>query len=119
MKINQSIHFYGTNDLKKTKQFYMDVCHLSLSKDQIKCHIYTQEDRFYVGFCTHLEVTTANRSPIITFLVDDVQAWHKHMALFSEVSEVSVNDYYHIEHFFCKDPNGYTIEFQRFLKEQE
>lgn len=119
MNILNTIHFYGTKDLEMTYDFYRHACQLELIKDQKKCHIYGKKEKFYLGFCTHLEVIHKDKSPIITFLVDDVGAWHKHMSSYSSVSDVEVNDFYKIEHFFCEDPNGYTLEFQRFLQERK
>ncbi len=119
MNISNTIHFYGTNNLEKTHDFYVNVCFLELLKDQKKCHIYGKQDVFYIGFCTHIDVVNKPKSPIITFLVDDVKAWHTHISDHCKVSDVETNDFYHIEHFFCTDPNGYTLEFQRFLDEGE
>lgn len=119
MNISNTIHFYGTSDLEKTNEFYRNVCLLELIKDQKKCHIYGKQGVFHIAFCTHIDVLNKQKSPIITFLVDDVKAWHKHVSRYCEASDVETNDFYAIEHFFCSDPNGYTLEFQRFLDEGE
>lgn len=116
MNIHSMIHFYGTSDLEKTSQFYVDLLGLSLVKDQGLCHIYSLNNVAMIGFCSHLRITKSERSPIITFVVDDVKAWHR--SLFAKglnPSPVNVNEKFKIEHFFFEDPNGYAVEIQRFL----
>jgi predicted enzyme related to lactoylglutathione lyase len=71
------IPFYGSTDLVKTSHFYESVLGLSLYKDQGACRIYRVTSTGYIGFCTHLPVMAAERSPIITLLTEDVDAVYR------------------------------------------
>ncbi len=116
MNIQSMIHFYGTLNLDRTHQFYVDVLGLTLHKDQGLCHIYALNQSTMIGFCTHIAVAKEKRSPIITLVVDDVLVWHQHITSCGyKPDAVSINEKFRIEHFFLEDPNGYTVEIQRFL----
>lgn len=115
--ITSLIHFYGCLDLQKTKEFYVDLCGLTLFKDQGKCHIYALSSTAMVGFCLHLDGTHQEKSPIITFVVEDVSMMHSKMVeAEKQPSEMRINEFFKLEHFFMKDPNGYTVEVQRFIE---
>lgn len=114
--ITSLINFYGCNDLEKTKAFYVDLCGLNLFKDQGKCHIYALSTSAMIGFCTHIDVVHQDNSPLITLVVDDVHQTHQMMQQANkQPGKINVNEFFKIEHFFMKDPNGYTIEIQRFI----
>lgn len=111
------IVFLGTHDLDATDRFYREVLGFALNRDQGACRIYAVPGGGQVGFCIHIEVVQGERSPIITFVAEDVDSVYQRVT----ASGVAVdhppqeNPRYHIYHFFTKDPNGYTIEVQRFL----
>ena len=114
--LESMIHFYGTVDLNATDDFYLNHCQATLYKDQGACHIYQLTDSSFIGFCTHLPVVTEHKSPIVTFVVKDVTKVHRKFQSYdSNLIDVTINPTFNIEHFFVKDPNGYTCEFQRFL----
>lgn len=117
MKFNESITFLGTDDLKKTSNFYQNVLGLTLYKDQKICIIFNINKQSKIGFCEHIPVIHEERSPIITFVTEDVERLYKDLT--QKGLEIPVrpklNKKFNIHHFFFKDPNGYTIEIQRFL----
>jgi catechol 2,3-dioxygenase-like lactoylglutathione lyase family enzyme len=115
MDVQSAIHFYGTMDLKKCYDFYVNKLGFSLYKDQGSCHIYQLTDTSFLGFCEHLPVINQERSPIITFVVDDVWTVYHDWKQWLIIEEPSISQKFQIEHFFTKDPNGYTLEVQRFL----
>lgn len=120
LQIQEVIHFYGTHDLEKTKAFYTEILPLTLKIDQGKCHIYHITDTASIGFCTHIQPVFSDKSPIITLVVDDVGYWHQHLIKHNiTVEPILISQEFKIEHFFLKDPNGYTLEIQRFLSEKE
>ena len=109
------IHFYGTNDLAKTHQFYHDVLGFKVYKDQGVCMIYHFFDS-YIGFCTHLPIVHQHKSPIITLVVDDVDMYYERLLkIDQEIKPPKLNKQFKIYHFYTTDPNGYTIEIQRFI----
>lgn len=111
------IGFFGTKDLLATDHFYAHVLGLPLDKDQGTCRIYRVTEGGLLGFCRHIEPTATPRSPIITLVTDDVDGVYQRLAAAGvEMSHLpAVNPKFNIYHFFVADPNGYTVEVQRFL----
>jgi len=112
------IGFFGTRDLHATDHFYSQVLGLPLEKDQGTCRIYRVTEGGMLGFCRHIEPTGTPRSPIITLVTDDVDGIYQRLvAAGVEVPHPpAVNPKFSIYHFFITDPNGYTVEVQRFLE---
>jgi len=119
MKFKEFITFLGTNDLKITSTFYQNTLGLTVYKDQKICVIFQINKLSKIGFCEHIPVIHDDKSPIITLVTEDVDEVYK--KLIEEGLEIAespkLNKKFNIYHFFFKDPNGYTIEIQRFLKE--
>jgi catechol 2,3-dioxygenase-like lactoylglutathione lyase family enzyme len=111
------IPFYGSTDLVKTSHFYESVLGLSLYKDQGACRIYRVTSTGYIGFCTHLPVMAAERSPIITLLTEDVDAVYRRIrdAGWDTEDIPKENQRFKIYHFYTRDPDGHAVEIQRFL----
>jgi len=110
------IIFLGTDDLEATHNFYSDVLGLPLYKDQGACRIYDIPGGGRLGFCTHIPVTKAEKSPIITLLTEDVDAVHTSIQQTGQnLDPPRINPRFKVYHFFATDPNGYWVEIQRFL----
>ena len=111
------IIFLGTENLEETNDFYTKVLELDLYKDQKTCMIYTINEKASIGFCTHIKKTLDVKSPIITFIVEDVDGFYKRLKDkgVKIEEEPKVNEKFNIYHFFLKDNNGYTLEIQKFL----
>lgn len=118
MQMNDVIHFYKTYDLEEVKQFYGDVLGLKLYKDQGKCLIYDLKGHGKIGFCTH-HPKLMNESTCITFVYErkiEVEKMYQHVkSRASDVTEPTLNDEFKIYHFYAKDTDGHTLEFQVFL----
>ncbi len=112
---DQTVTFLHTNEMDATSRFYEEILELPLVRDQGVCRIYKTSGDAYLGFCTHLE-TPAKKGIILTLVTDNVDAWYK--ILLAKGVEITKppthNPKYQIYHFFFKDPNGYTLEIQRF-----
>lgn len=111
------IVFFGTEDLEITHRFYHEIIGLSLYKDQGLCHIYDVEGGGKLGFCEHIKILKDKKSPIITLVVEDVDALYEKLVSNSIVVKhpPKENPKFNIYHFFLEDPNGYTVEIQKFL----
>lgn len=110
------IAFLGTDDIEATHQFYHHVLALPLFKDQGKCRIYDVPGGGRLGFCTHLPGFKGKRTPILTLLTEDVDGmWLRLQNAGMEPGQPQNNTQFNIYHFFVQDPNGYTVEIQRFL----
>lgn len=118
MQINDMIHFYGTKNIIETQHFYTEILGLAMALDQGKCQLYECREHSLIGFCEHLEVLHAHSSPIITFVVDDIDALYAHFSNHWHTQEPpTINEKFQLYHFFILDNNGYTLEFQKFLVE--
>jgi len=115
MPFDQTITFLKTRDLESTSHFYEEILELPLVRDQGVCRIYKTSANGYLGFCTHLEAPQA-KGIILTLVTDDVDGWYQKLGNKGvEITEAPThNPKYQIYHFFFKDPNGYTLEIQRF-----
>lgn len=115
------IAFFGTKDLEVTHGFYSNLLGLPLVIDQGTCRIYRAPGGGFIGFCEHLEVCQAGRAPIITLVTDDVDGVYETLiqAGTKVSSEPKFNENYGIYHFFAQDPQGYTVEIQRFERPED
>ncbi|MBT3336435.1 MAG: VOC family protein [Anaerolineae bacterium] len=115
MLFDQTVTFLHTSNLKAIAQFYEEILELPLVRDQGVCRIYKTSADGYLGFCTHLEMPH-KEGIILTLVSDDVNGWHERLLKKGvEIPEPPThNAKYQIYHFFFKDPNGYTLEIQRF-----
>ncbi len=111
------IHFYQADDLSLVRKFYGDILRLPLYKDQGKCLIYCLHHHGKIGFCTH-HPKHNNDATCITFVYqnkDEVDKMYDYLKDFVDHIEApSTNQTFHIYHFFVKDFNGHTVEFQTF-----
>jgi predicted enzyme related to lactoylglutathione lyase len=117
MEFKEFITFLGSKDLKKTSNFYQNIIGLTLYKDQGVCLIFSVNKQSKIGFCEHMAVVYENKSPILTLVTEDVdEVYDKLIKLGLEIAEKpKLNEKFKIYHFFFDDPNGYTIEVQKFL----
>lgn len=115
--IHQQVTFLRTGDLEATIHFYENILGLPLVLDQGTCRIYQAAPNAFLGFCTHLEAPSAPQGVIVTFVTDDVDGWHAYLVRRNVPIEKppTLNETYNIYHIFVRDPNGYLLEFQRFL----
>lgn len=121
LAIDHQITFLATTDLTRTGRFYAEVLGLREARDQGNCLIFEVAAAAYIGFCQRDEMPTPGDAIIVTLVVDDVDAWY------AQLRERGVefdtpprrNDRYNIYQCFCRDPNGYLIEIQRFLSPEE
>lgn len=118
MKYDEFITFFGTNNLKITSEFYQNILGLTIYKDQRVCVIFNINEQSKIGFCEHIPVIKDDKNPIITLVTEKVDEVYKELVKNGlEISEgPKLNHKFNIYHFFFKDPNGYTIEIQKFLK---
>ncbi|HHV36691.1 MAG TPA: D-glycerate dehydrogenase [Candidatus Cloacimonetes bacterium] len=90
---------------------------MNLWLDQGSCLIF-EKGNLKLGFCNSDEAETAGT---ITFLYDSIKEVDAVYQTFEEISTTKpkVNPDYNIYHFWGKDPEGRSLEFQYFLKPGE
>ena len=114
------ITFLYVADLRRSAEFYEHTLRLSLAADQGNCRIYrVTGSESYLGICERKATASTGDTLIFTIVTADVDAWYRQITSMGWACESppSVNQRYNIYHFFLRDPDGYKLEFQRFLDE--
>jgi nitroreductase len=107
------ILFFKTKDKDLIKEFYLSQIGMEVWLEQKDCVI-LKHGNLLVGFCTKDEVDTCG---ILTFFYptrEDVDKMYEKMKTSAE-DKPKENEKYEIYHFFAKDPEDRSIEFQTFL----
>jgi len=109
------IVFFRTKDLSVIREFYVGRIGMEIWLEQADC-VVLKHDNMLLGFCQREEVDTQG---MITFYYpsdEEVDGFH---SIFKETADGTprYNEKYDIYHFFCKDPEGRNVEFQRFRSE--
>jgi hypothetical protein len=107
------IVFFGTKMLEPLKDFYVNRLGCELWLDQVTCALFRFGNMLF-AFC---ESRKGDKEGLITFFfkskedVDEAYRVLEDIAL----SPPQENKKYSIYHFYAKDPEGRSIEFQYFL----
>jgi len=111
------ILFLGTRDLEQTHRFYTEALGLSMIIDQGACRIYQVPGGGFIGFCAHIVPVYGEKSPIVTIVSPDVDGFFDRLVEWGAKipHPPQINERFGIYHFFLYDPNGYTLEIQRFV----
>ena len=109
------ITFLYTENQEATHYFYSTGFGFPMVLDQGSCRIYRSCKGGYVGFCTREEATSPV-GVIFTMVTEDVDEWVERLVEFGAELETEprYNSRYRIYHSFLRDPNGYSLEIQRF-----
>lgn len=100
--------------MERSVRFYEDGLGLTLVLDQGGCRIYRLTSDSYLGVC--VRDTDVASNVVFTIVSDDVDGWHDRItgAGIATDGPPRDNDEYRIYHFFVTDPDGHTLEVQRF-----
>jgi len=114
--IEQSITFLYVEDLERTAGFYGGALGLTEVLDQGSCRIFRVAPDAYLGVCER-PGSVSPGGVIVTIVTPDVDEWHRRLVARGVTVEQPprTNPEYRIHHAFYRDPDGYLIEFQRFL----
>ncbi|MDY0126710.1 MAG: NAD(P)-dependent oxidoreductase [Candidatus Cloacimonadaceae bacterium] len=111
------IIFFKTANLSAAKEFYEGVLGMKLWKDQGKCLIF-QQGSMKLGFC---EGEVSETSGTITFVYDSATEVDERYARFQKIAtgKPEYSEYYKIYHFWAKDFEGRSLEFQCFMQPEQ
>lgn len=112
----QQVVFLSVSNLDESTKFYGEQLGLRLARDQGTCRIFHLSGNSYVGICQG--VTPEGHDGLtLTMISDDVDGWYKrlHSLKVKIKNPPKLNEKYMIYHFYLEDPDGYTIEIQRFV----
>ena len=115
--IDQQITFIYVQDLETSREFYEEVIGFRLILDQGSCRIVETAGGGYLGYCTRDKRPQLQNSIILTLITSQVDEWYSYLVDKGlDIPEPpKQNPTYNIYHFFLKDPDGYVLEFQKFL----
>lgn len=116
-KIDQQIVFLPVRDLAVSSRFYGEVLGLRMALDQGSCSIFQWTGGAYIGLCERADGVEPAERVFLTLVTQDVEGWHAHLSAHGIETDgpPRENADYKIIQFFAKDPDGYTIEVQKFL----
>lgn len=120
-RIASQITFLYYQDLQPAQQFYEHLLGLTLVEDQGWAKIYQLNGTAFIGIVdeAHGSLNTQPENAVmLTLVVDDVTGWYDYMQSNGAVihKPLAHSTEINIEYFFVKDPGGYVLEIQRFLK---
>ncbi|MFI3283578.1 MAG: VOC family protein [Erysipelotrichaceae bacterium] len=111
--------FYPCTNIEETYTFYTKIIGLTLYEDQGMCKI-LDSGYGYIGFCQYDDPTLATKTCISFNLnnKEEVDLMHQKMQSCNVeiTSPPSQHPKFNVYSFFMKDPNGYTVEFQKITK---
>ncbi len=115
--IDQQVTFIYVRDLEKSAGFYAEVLGLDMVLDQGACRIFRVAGEGFLGVCTNPARAAVPEGFTLTFVTPEVDAWHDRLARHGATidSPPAENARFRIYNFFARDPDGYLLEFQRFL----
>lgn len=111
-------------DLAAAVRFWREVLGVPLVADQGWAKILRLADRSFLGLVDgargHLRPQPRS-AVLVTLVVDDLEDWRERArrAGAAGITDVELRDDLGIERFFCQDPGGYELEFQRFLRPED
>lgn len=120
--IEGQITWVYTDVLEQSAAFYRDTLGLKVSRDAGTAMIFETAPNAFIGVCeTFGDRVVAPDGGMITVLVetrDQVDNWYARLIERDANIASPPEDLprFGIYSFFCKDPNGYALEFQTFEK---
>lgn len=114
LPVDAQVTFLPVTDLEASHAFYADGLGFDLVLDQGPCRIYRTAPSSFLGICRKSAVTISG--VIVTIVADDVAGWYERCVAAGIPVDGPPRDNpeYRIHQFFATDPDGHTIEFQRF-----
>lgn len=112
----QQITWVYTYDLDKTARFYTEALGLAQVLDQTICRVFKVSPTSFIGVCQRPDRHVEPKGVILTLLTPDVDGWYARLEAAGAdlVSAPSFSENAKAYAFFCRDPEGYRIEFQWF-----
>ncbi len=107
------ITFFGTENLDRISEFYIEKIGMELWLNQPGCRILKYKNML-LGFCSSKNTEKCGVITLFCHTKADVDIYYARFADKS-ISKPCINKDYNIYNFFARDPDGRKIEFQTFL----
>lgn len=121
MEVRSQITFFYYKDPAPIAKFYEEIMGFELVEDQGFAKIYRVNGHAFMGIVDEqkgFHPAQANNAVLLTLVVDDVVTWYNHLKSkgIDLPKEPAISDRIQVHYFFFRDPGGYVIEIQKFLK---
>jgi catechol 2,3-dioxygenase-like lactoylglutathione lyase family enzyme len=107
------------DDLDTTARFYAEILGLECRRDEGDARIYATVGGAAIGLCRAFDDRVVEpRGGMISLVCDDVDSWYRRLLEHGVRIDAPPHrlEAFGIYTFFARDPNGYVIEFQQFLR---
>ena len=114
---SEQITFVAVADLERSRRFYVELLGMQPVEDQGDCLIMCIAGDAFFGICARPQgADPRGVGVIVTLVTDDVDGWHQRLteAGVECTTPPTGHPKYAIYQAFYRDPDGYTIEIQRF-----
>lgn len=108
-------------ELDRAVRFWRDGLGFAVVLDQEWAKLLRLADRSFLGLVDgsrgYLR-PQATSAVLVALVVEDLPGWREQVRVAGAagITEIERRDDLAIERFFCRDPGGYALEFQRFLR---
>ena len=118
------ITFLYYDQLQPVIPFYEEILGLELVEDQGWAKIYRVHGNAYLGIVAGekgLHSPRQENAVLVTLVVDNAARWYEELKEtgIEMLSELENREEIGIQCFFVKDPGGYTLEIQQFLRPKQ
>ena len=108
--------FLYTQDLDATTPFYSETLGLELAYEQKSARFYYVGPSSFIGICFARPGRYVEPKGVVyTFLTPDVDGWYEYLTSRGATSLGPPKLGQSAYTFFIRDPNGYLLEFQKFV----
>lgn len=110
------IPFYPVHDLAATRDFYHREVGLELEREEARCLIFRAAGG-HLGFCLFDGPLPDHEALTLSLVAEDVDLLYQRLRQLGVDTEQPPrrNEHYQVYHFFARDPDGYRVEFRRFI----
>ena len=115
----RQIGWVYAHDLDSAADFYAGVLGLECLRDEGDARIYATANGAAIGVCRAFDDRVVEpKGGMISLVTEDVDAWYRRLVDRGVAIEKPPHrlERFGIYTFFARDPNGYVIEFQQFLR---
>lgn len=122
MEVNYPITFFYVRDLERETSFYKDILGFPLVLDQGWIKYFALNDRAQLGLvdASRGSIKASDDKPVLlSFVVDDPDYFFRRLkesGYEKPVPQPVTREDIGIRAFIFEDPEGYKLEFQKFLK---
>ena len=119
LDVIRQISWIYAQELDLAEEFYANRLGLECIRDEGRARIYQTADGAAIGVCEiFADRVVEPKGGMISLVTDNVDAWYRQLVERGIDIEQPPHrlEQFGIYTFFVRDPNGYVIEFQQFLR---